>query len=287
MPLTNSTKRILNNLKYPCIAMPKIQGVSCSMNHTSSTKSANPTLTITHPKLPPLSPAILTRYAHPSLTGFTGVLAVGSPSDDLTFKRTTSLLKSTNPDPWALHQLIFYPMDYLPPNLSTHTDPFSTRLSLVNSKITALHSQFPKLAYGLQPYPYHSEVTTPTQAEEFLYAAYFGGFEGAIFTPSNQTNSTPTSLILNRPNTGVVLETYNGNPEHRIYGMVDVISTLLIKLDTGKTLIIKAGTLLSPTRQFYAANPSHIIGKRVEFSRFDYGSMYKPQIPSLVRVITN
>lgn len=291
----------VSKLKFPVLAMPKIDGV----------RGLNMLGKLTGRSLKPFKNKHVTGlFSHSILLGLDGEFAAEKATHPDLCRMTTSALGTITGMPYLLWHLF----DYV--TAETANLPYWQRLRMLGNRVGELHITVPHIAQHLRTVSYE-EFATLEGLMQFHERNMELGYEGTILRDPNGVHKNGRSTVLEggylrikdfADAEAVVTALHEGetnNNEAQINELGNtfrtshqenksangLVGTLSVKLlapiaagdkvfEAGETILIAAGKMTSEERAFYLLHPGEIVGKVVKFQYFPHGVKDKLRFPT-------
>lgn len=288
-------------LKFPVMAMPKIDGV----------RGLNLFGNLTGRSLKPFKNEYVTwTFSKKILLGLDGEFAAEKATHPDLCRITTSALGTIEGNPYVLWHLF----DYV--TAETATLPYWRRLQMLKAKVNELHIIASNLAQHLRIVHYE-EFGNLDGLMNFHDLNMSAGYEGTILRNPNGVYKNGRSTVNEggylrikdfEDAEGVVIAVHEGENNNNeaqtnelgktfrtshqenksASGLIGTLSVKLISritagnktFEAGEIILISAGKMTSEERAFYLLRPSEIVGKVAKFQYFPHGVKDKLRFPT-------
>lgn len=286
-------------LKFPCWAMPKIDGVRMlNVNGKAVGRSLKPYK----------NKAITAAYSQPIFNGFDGEMtASGAKTSPSLCRDTTSIINTIN----GSTDVVWYIFDYV--NDSVAHLPYIQRYERVRNLIEDVFV-YDDMDYKLDPcikveiVPY-TVVHSIQEAQEFYEKCLAEKYEGAIFRdpnakhkngrctekesayvrakPSSDKEAIVLELVeaqenLNEAKTNELGYTERSSHKENKVGKGMVGSFICKDVTTGATITVGAGKATHEERIAFWNNPDTIVGKYIKYLSMDTGVKDAPRFARFI-----
>jgi hypothetical protein len=281
-----------SKLKFPLIAMPKIDGC----------RGINLEGNLTGRSLKPFKNKHVTAmFSKPEFTGIDGELAAGEWTNQSLCRDTTSAINRIVGTPGV----VWWAFDYLPSHLLDKG--YHERLVALETHVAGLNAR------GITNIKVVPSCIVGSLAEiDAVEAELLGmGFEGVILRDihgkhksGRATASVGSYLRIKRftDAEAVVLsinEAMQNNNEQKVNELgrsersshqenmeaKGMVGSLVCKCcETGETITVGAGDMDHTERKYYFDNQSEIVGKAIKYKSFRHGVKDKPRFPTFLSI---